>query len=934
MDYKKTLNLLKTDFPMKANLAAREPEIHQFWDSIGLYRRAQEKDAPNGLFVLHDGPPYSNGDVHIGTVVQNKVPKDFIVRYKTMRGFRAPYVPGWDNHGLPIENNVSKEFMEKKLQPSKLEFRKRCREYAAHWVDVQREQFRRFGITGDWNDPYLTMSSGFEATIVGVFGELAEKGSIYRGLKPIHWCPTDRTALADHEIEYENHVSSSIYVRFPLRSDPNGLLGGGKDAYTVIWTTTPWTLPANMAVAVHPDADYVLVDVGDAEYLLAEELLGHVAPLFGWENYSARKRFKGSELEGLIFTHPLGRTEPFFDRSSPVVLADYVTLDTGTGVVHTAPGHGREDFMTGQRYGLETLNPVDEAGRYTEKAGPFAGLDLNAGNKAVIQALNDAGALLYATRIEHSYPHCWRCHNPVIFRATTQWFLSIDGAGLRERALAAIDREVEWIPAETKARITAMVGGRPDWCLSRQRSWGVALPVFYCGACAEPVITPETIESVKARVAASDSDVWFEKSAKDLLPSGFRCPHCGSGEAFRKEEDVLDVWFDSGTTCRAVLERRPELRYPADVYLEGYDQHRGWFNASLIIGIGSKGEAPYRQVVTHGMTVDDQGKKLSKSKGNFIHPLKMAQQYGADVLRLASASYDFFADMRLGDEALKGVSESYRRLRNTFRFLLGNLNDFNPSADAVPYEKMEEIDRWALHRLDELVAFANESFDRYEFHPVATQVYNFFSADLSSFYLDVLKDRLYLTAAGSSGRRSAQTALWRLAETLARLLAPILVHSSEEIWGYLRRMEPGLPESVHLADFPQPNPEWRDEILAARWKALSEVRDEVNKALETAKNEKRIGQPREAEVDLRANGELFPLLDGRRDDLASIFIVSSVELSQAPDGQPLAVSVQPAAGEKCARCWLVKPTVGADERYPDLCDSCAGVVAAFPEDAA
>ncbi|MBW3623421.1 MAG: isoleucine--tRNA ligase, partial [Armatimonadetes bacterium] len=917
MDYKSTLNLLKTDFPMKANLASREPALQQRWEEMGLYQKTQEKDAPRGTFLLHDGPPYSNGDVHIGTVVQNKVPKDFIVRYRTMRGFRSPYVPGWDNHGLPIENNVSKEFLQKKQTPTKAEFRKRCREYAAHWVGVQREQFRRFGITGDWENPYLTMSPQFEATIVQVFGELAEKGSIYRGLKPIHWCPTDRTALADHEIEYEDHVSPSIYVRFPLRDDPGGVFEGLENPYTVIWTTTPWTIPANLAVAVHPDADYVVLKWGDAHYLVADALKNPVARLLvedadaqavdapeGWPEGDAEalasagrnalvvRRLKGAELEGLKFTHPLAGTHDFYDRESPVVLADYVTMETGTGVVHTAPGHGREDFMTGQRYNLPILNPVNDAGVFTAEAGPFEGLDLKAGNKAVIEGLSEAGTLLHRENYAHSYPHCWRCHNPVIFRATTQWFLSIDDNRLRERALEEI-HNVNWFPPEGETRITAMVGGRPDWCLSRQRSWGVNLPVFYCEGCEEAVVTPETIASVKAHVEASNADVWVGKSAAELLPDGFTCPHCGAGE-FRKEDDVLDVWFDSGSTCRAVLENRPELRYPADLYLEGNDQHRGWFNSSLIVGVGTKDEAPYRNVVTHGMTVDEEGKKLSKSKGNFIHPLKMADQYGADVLRLASASYDYFSDMRLGEEALKVVGDSYRRLRNTFRFLLGNLSDFQPSDHAVPFYEMDEMDRWILHRLNEIVESAIDYFDRYEFHPVTTQLLNFFSVDLSAFYLDVLKDRLYIEGADSPTRRSAQTALWTLAHTLTRLLAPVLVHTTEEIWGYLRESDPGLAESVHLAAFPEPAPEWRDEELARRWAVLAETRDEVNKSLEAAKNEKRIGQPREAQVDLRADGALYPLLDRYRDALSAIFIVSAVDLSEAGEGEPLAVSVSPA----------------------------------------
>ncbi len=926
MDYKPTLNLLKTDFPMKANLAQREPEIQQFWSSLDLYRRSLEKDAPRGTFVLHDGPPYSNGDVHIGTVVQNKVPKDFIVRYKTMRGFHAPYVPGWDNHGLPIENNVAKEFMEKGVTPTKLEFRRRCREYAAHWVGVQREQFRRFGITGDWMNPYLTMSSEFEATIVQVFGELAVSGAIYRGLKPIHWCVTDRTALADHEIEYEDHNSPSITVRFPLRDDPHGVFDGQANAYTVIWTTTPWTIPANLAVAAHPDADYVVMEVELNSYLVAESLAESVARLLGETDPPLiLKRLKGRELDGLVFTHPLTRTEPFYNRDSPLVLADYVTLDTGTGLVHTAPGHGRDDFLTGQRYGLPVLNPVNDTGHYTDEAGPFEGLDLKAANTAVTQALQRSGALVHQERITHSYPHCWRCHNPVIFRATTQWFLSIDANGLRQKMLERIG-QVDWIPADTVTRITAMAGGRPDWCLSRQRTWGVALPVFYCGGCDEPIVTPDTIASVTRHVAERDSDVWFERSAEELLPDGFACPKCGASEGFRKEEDVLDVWFDSGSTCRAVLQKRPGLRYPADVYLEGNDQHRGWFNASLTLGVATTGEAPFRQVITHGMTVDETGRKLSKSKGNYIHPLKMAQQYGADVLRLASASYDYFGDMRLGDEALKGVGDSYRRLRNTFRFLIGNLSDFRPEQQPVEYADLDELDQWALHRLNRLVETAVTSFDRYEFHPVTTLVYNFFAVDLSAFYLDVLKDRLYIASADAPTRRSAQTTLWHLANTLSRLLAPILVHTMEEVWQRLRGVDETLTESVHLAAFPEPNPAWNSPELAERWDALIAVRNEVNRALEAAKNEKLIGQPREAEVDLRADPALYPLLDRYRGRLASLFLVSSVELSESANGERLAVHIQPAAGEKCARCWIVKPDVGSHDAYGDLCGSCATVV--------
>ncbi|MGQ9526029.1 MAG: isoleucine--tRNA ligase, partial [Armatimonadota bacterium] len=869
---------------------------------------------------LHDGPPYSNGDIHIGTALQNKVPKDIVVRYHSMRGYRSPYVPGWDNHGMPIENNVAKEFQKAKKTPTKLELRKRCREYAAHFVNVQREQFMRLGINGDWENPYLTMSPEFEARIVAVFGELARAGYIYRGLRPIHWCPECQTALAEAEIEYEDKISPSIYVRFPLRSDPKGVFPTGGRGWTVIWTTTPWTIPANLAVAVHPDFSYLIVECDGDQYLVAEGLLDSITQAVGWNAPCVLKKVCGADLEGLVFRHPL------FDRDSPVVLADYVTLDAGTGVVHTAPGHGREDFATGRKYNLGVLCPVDQSGHFTAEAGPFAGMHIRKGDRAVISSLSEAQCLLSEGTIQHSYPHCWRCHGPVIFRATVQWFMNVDHADLRRRALEAIQK-VKWYPPESINRITAMVANRPDWCLSRQRAWGVGIPVFYCKSCSAEILTEETINHICELVRRETADVWYARDASELVPPGFTCPNCG-GADFSKEEDILDVWFDSGSTCRAVLEGRPELRFPADLYLEGHDQHRGWFNSSLMVAMATRGEPPYRAVITNGFTVDERGRKMSKSLGNVVHPMRLIERYGADVLRLAAASFNYFEDIRLGDEALTRVADVYRRIRNTFRFLLGNLYDFDPTADAVPYDQMLEIDRWALHRLQELVSDVTAAYDVYEFHPVYYQLNQFCAVDMSAFYLDVLKDRLYTSPAKSVQRRSAQTAFFEIATTLARIAAPILVHTTEEVWQHLRKLDPTLTESIHLDDFPVVRSEYRDDALAQRWARLLSLRDSVNKALEDARIEKRISQPLEAKVRLSLPEPDYSVVAPYRDQLATLFIVSQSELDLTTDGAEAAITVEPAQGGKCARCWLVSDTVGQNAEHPKLCHRCIEAVTA------
>lgn len=912
MEYSKTVNLPKTDFPMKANLPVRELEYQKLWEDIQLYKKLVERDAPSGDYILHDGPPYSNGDIHIGHSL-NKLLKDFVLKYKTLKGYRTPYVPGWDNHGLPIENKVSEEFRKKHLTPSKVEMRKACREYAKTWVDRQRGQFERLGIMGDWDHPYLTMNYDYEATIIKVFGELAEQGYIYRGLKPIYWCVHDETALAEAEIEYAEHTSPSIFVRFPLVSDPNGIFGdqAKENSYTIIWTTTPWTIPANLAVAVHPDYEYALVDVDGDRYLMAADLVSKAFGAIGIENYCVVKTIKGSELEGMVFKHPI------FDRESVLVHALYVTLEDGTGVVHTAPGHGREDFETGMKYGLEILNPVDSRGVFTKDAHQFEGLYiLKDGNKAVLETLTENGSLLAASKITHSYPHCWRCHNPVIFRTTVQWFMSMEQNDLRQKMLEAIE-SVDFYPAEAENRLRAMLENAPDWCLSRQRSWGVGIPVFFCRECGEAIMTKESINAVYEDVMKNGSDSWYEKSPAELLPGGFKCPKCG-GTDFEKETDVLDVWFDSGSSCRAVLETRPELHFPADMYCEGSDQHRGWFNKSLVIGESTKGTPPFKELISHGFVLDSEGRKMSKSVGNVISPQTLVKSVGADVLRLFTSSADYSEDVRIGDEILTRVTDAYRRMRNTFKFILGNISDFDPDKDSVPYDEMDELDKYALHRLTELVSQIGQAYEVYEFHKVYHGIYNFCSVDLSSRYLDILKDRLYASGRDSKLRRSGQTALYEILSALIRMLAPVIAHTAEEAWQFM----PGKKEeSVFFSSFPEVNEEWIDEALAERWARILDVRNQVLMALEAARQGGKIGKPMESRVKLTAPGELFDFLKPYAESLPSIFIVSQVELVKG-EGDELQVEIETPQGVKCDRCWLVLDSVGDHSDHPTLCDRC------------
>ena len=935
-DYSKTLNLPTPDvknpdgldtnahgIPQRANLPRREQGILDFWKTTNVYQQSLRAITAQGTFILHDGPPYSNGNIHAGHAL-NKILKDIIVKYKTMQGYQSSYVPGWDNHGLPIEMEVRKEFLAKKETPSVLDLRRRCREYAREWVEVQKEQFKRLGVRGDWDHPYLTMANGFEASILDVFRDLVAKGFVYRGVKPVYWCIVDQTALADHEIEYADRTDPSIYVRFGLRGGPSGVLDEFPidKTFAVIWTTTPWTIPANLAVAVNPALEYVVVRAGDDYYVMAGERVEAVAHAAHWRDYTVVKTFPGLALQDVVFEHPL------IDRSSPVVFADYVTIDDGSGIVHTAPGHGREDFLTGQKYGLPTLSPVDNAGRFTIEAGDaFVGqrvLSLkdnttSDGNTSIVNALRDVGALLAHVPYPHSYPHCWRCHNPVIFRATPQWFMSIDHANHREKCLEEI-QSIAWFPSESINRITSMVSGRPDWCLSRQRAWGVGIPVFYCTSCDTEILDAGVITHVRDLVAEHSSDVWFERDAADLLPSGFRCPKCQGGD-FEKESDIFDVWFDSGSTNRAVLDSGewPTLSWPADVYLEGGDQHRGWFNSSLMLGVATKGHAPFHQVITNGWTLDEVGKQMHKSVGNVVAPSKVIEKYGADVLRFWVGSADYFQDLRVGDNILEQVAGAYRQVRNTLRFCLVNLYDFDVETQAVPWQMMPEIDRHALMRLTQLIAEAQRGYDGYEFHRVTQAVKQFCTVDLSAFYLDVLKDRLYADGAHSHSRRAAQTVLFEITSCLSRMLSPILSFTSEEVWQKLQM--PEKPMSVELAAFPAAQPKYLNEELAARWTRILSVRDEVNKALEAARQAKQIGKALEAKVIVTTDAETFALLAPSAADLASYFVVSHAELR----GKGIGVSVEvlPADGVKCARCWLLKTDVDAQTR---LCGRCRSVL--------
>ncbi|MCD6350471.1 MAG: isoleucine--tRNA ligase, partial [Armatimonadetes bacterium] len=840
MDYKTTLNLLKTDFPMRGRLPEREPEILRWWEEIDVYRLCRERRAGAPRFILHDGPPYANGNIHLGQAL-NKILKDIALRYKTMRGYDCPFVPGWDTQGLPTEQAVEREYGLDRHSVSVLEWRAKCREIALKYVDIQREQFKRLGCRGDWDHPYLTLRPEYQARQMEAWGKLAGQGLLYHGLRPVYWCYHCETALADDEVEYQDKVSPTIYVAFRLLSLPQALGDLPEDAevYVVIWTTTPWTIPGNTAIALAAGENYVVLEHEGKYYVVAEALADLTMQETGLVPYTRVATLQGRDFEGLETQHPL------YDRRSKLVLADYVTMDQGTGCVHTAPGHGLEDYVTATRYGLDVISPLDDLGRFTEEAGEeLAGLVCDQGNDKVIEMLERVGALVGKGRIEHSYPHCWRCHQPVIYRSTPQWFLDLDR--LRERALEEI-AQAEWISGWGQARIAGMVEARPDWCLSRQRSWGVPIPAFYCEDCGEVLMTEETVNFVRDLVAQEGADVWWARSVEELLPPGTTCPRCG-GSNFRKETDIMSVWFDSGCSHYCVLSTHPDLGYPADLYLEGDDQYQCWFQTSLWVAVALGQRAPFRTVVGHGFFVDETGRKLSKSRGNIIDPAEIYQKYGADVLRMWFTYADFKAKMSLTEAVLNQVAEGYRRLRNVARFMLANLQDFDPSRDAVEYAELADLDRWALMRMQRVIARITAAFDRWDLHFFHHELNQFLAHEMSAFYLDVLKDTLYTELPDAAARRSAQTVLWLLLLDLTRMMAPIVPFTADEIWSHIRKLDPDLPVSVQLEDWPEPREQWIDEELEERFERFLEVRAAVTEAIEQAKAAGGLANPLEAAV--------------------------------------------------------------------------------------
>ncbi|MBI5845074.1 MAG: isoleucine--tRNA ligase [Deltaproteobacteria bacterium] len=922
MDFKKTLNLPDTAFAMKADLAKKEPGFLEDWEKTDLYGTLRSSSKGRPLFVLHDGPPYANGHIHIGTAL-NKILKDMIVRSRQMAGFDAVYVPGWDCHGLPIEHNVDKELGAKKRDMSIVDIRRQCRKYAEGFIEIQKAEFRRLGVCGNWDDPYLTMAYPYQAVIIRECGKFAENGGLFRGKKPIHWCNSCQTALAEAEIEYEDEKSPSIYVRFPLVDDVSGDIPAlaGKKVSVAIWTTTPWTIPANLAISFHPDFVYSAVETDGEVLILAKELVETCMKDWGREGYTVLADFSAKVLEKKRARHPL------YDRDSLLILGRHVTLEAGTGCVHTAPGHGQEDYVVGSVYGIDTYSPVDSRGRFTDEVEFFAGKGVFEANPEIVAKLEEAGMLIKGSSFAHSYPHCWRCKKPVIFRATPQWFISMEKTGLRKTALSEIDR-VRWIPHWGRERIYGMIENRPDWCVSRQRYWGVPIVALYCADCGELLASRELSEFVAAIVEKEGADVWFEGDATRFTPPGTKCQKCGS-ESFNKEKDILDVWFDSGVSHAAVLEQRPYLKWPADLYLEGSDQHRGWFHSSLLTAVGTRGKAPYDAVLTHGFVVDEKGRKMSKSLGNVIAPKQVIDKYGAEILRLWVSATDYRDDIRISDNILKQLVDAYRRIRNTWRFLLGNLFDFDPEKDAVPVENMLSMDRYALHLLSGQIRKARAAYESYEFHMVYHAMHNFCGVDMSAFYLDILKDRLYVSPPDSLERRSAQTALYTILSATARLLAPVLAFTTEEVWKAMPKAK-GTPGTVHAALFPEIEEGFVNEDLAKKWEFVRKVRAEVTKVIEDARNAKEVGHSLDAAVVLYAEGDVYKGLAEFTDELRGVFIISKVELieGQAPEGavstgmEGLSLKVAAASGEKCARCWVREPVLDSD----GLCERCQKAV--------
>lgn len=965
MDYKDTLNLPKTDFPMRANLSQREPQILERWEDLDLYRKIRDQRSGSLPFILHDGPPYANGNIHIGHAL-NKILKDFIVKSKTMEGRYSPYIPGWDCHGLPIEYQVLKKLGKDRKGMDSLDVRRACREYAKKFVEIQKEEFKRLGVLGDWENPYLTMTPEYEAAIVRSFASVVEAGGVYKGKKPVLWCPFDATALAEAEVEYADHTSPSIYVKFPFRerADENLLdifkNSGpvfdqnlmrqlmGRKLSIVIWTTTPWTLVSNRAVCLHPELEYALYISGGEAVIVARGCIDRFLKdtEFNQSFGTTVCVFKGAKIEGWKFGHP------WLDQESPIVLAEHVTLEQGTGCVHTAPGHGQEDYEVGLKYGLEVYAPIDHRGRFLDEVDFYAGQKVFESNIKIIQHLKDKGLLLKEESLVHSYPHCWRCKNPVIYRATEQWFISMEVKQLRQKALDEIEK-VQWVPKWGKDRIYGMIKNRPDWCISRQRVWGVPIVAFTCQGCGETLISAEVIRHVADIMEQGEgSDVWFSMAVEALLPSGTQCSQC-QGKEFKKEKDILDVWFESGVSHYAVLKARPELQWPADLYLEGSDQHRGWFHSALLTGLQIDNKAPYKAVLTHGFVMDGNGRKMSKSAGNVVAPQKIIDKYGAEILRLWVASIDFREDVRISPEILTQLVEIYRKIRNTCRFLLGNLYDFDPDKDRIHQEAFLEIDWWAMKRMQQLLEKVQNGYAHYEFHSVIHSLNYFCAVDMSAIYLDIIKDRLYIFAPQSPERKAAQQVLYEILISLTKLMAPILSFTAEEIWAAL----PGKKEvdSVFLSRFPEQPKIPHDVASSSQWEKLLQIREDVSKVLEVSRKKKKIGQSLEASVKLYAEGKLLEFLQTHQKDFPTLFIVSTVEIFQnsereaspltyselqsAPsdsDGQAemctgeimkdLTIWVKKSEHQKCQRCWMYVPSVGRGSLHRDLCSRCSSIL--------
>ena len=925
MDYNKTLNLPATEFPMRASLPQREPSMLAGWNDSDVYQKLIDLNKDKPAYILHDGPPFSNGNIHMGTAM-NKVLKDFVNRYKWLSGYKAPYVPGWDNHGMPIESAIIKKNKLNRKNMTIPEFRTACQKFASDFVDIQRSQFIRLGVLGDWKHPYLTMDPKFEAREVKVFGEMYKKGYIYKGLKPIYWCPVDETALAEAEIEYQEDPCTSIYVKFRIKNDQGKLsqYGDISRMYFIIWTTTTWTLPGNLAIALHPLESYVLVKANNGDiYIVAEALMRKTMQAGKIEEYNVIATLTGSDFEYMTAQHP------FLDRESLLVTADYVTMESGTGCVHTAPGFGVDDYKTGRRYNLEMIVPVDDKGYQTADAGKFAGMKYDESNKAILDDLISTNSLFASEEITHTYPHCWRCKNPIIFRATPQWFCSVES--FKDETVKACEN-VTWIPEWGGERIAQMVRERADWCISRQRHWGLPIPVFYCSDCGKPVCTDETIEAVSEMFANLGSNSWYEKETEEILPDGFKCPHCG-GTHFTKETDTLDGWFDSGSTHFVVLENDKDAKWPADLYLEGADQYRGWFQSSLLTAVGAKGEgAPYKTVLTHGWVVDGEGKAMHKSLGNSIAPEEIIKQYGADLLRLWVASSDYRVDVRVSDNIFKQLSQAYLKIRNSARYILGNLNEFDAD-NLVPANEMEELDRWAVSKLNELTDKVKAAYENYEYHLVFHSIRNFCVVEMSNFYLDIIKDVLYCEDKNGIKRRSAQTAMFLILDAMIRMLAPILAFTADEVWKAMPHRITDMAENVMFNPIVDRYEDYQlDDGKMSEYSNLIALRDDINIVLEEARASKLIGKPLEAKLVLYCDDENYEKYSAITDSLAKIMIVSQVSVEKGTEGKPcpsspgVSVKVLYADGEKCERCWCYSVEVGHDHDHPTLCPRCASVV--------